>query len=91
MTILFGCGWLPHAAGAEVDVLFLRDYAVSLHEHQGNFLEFGIDAVAMFEFDRVATHHMTVTADHFDKLARLRAGLAHVLSSDRDVSPTPRF
>jgi hypothetical protein len=68
MTILFGCGLLAHAAGAEVDVLFLRDHAVLLHEHQGHFLELGIDAVAMFEFDRVAVYHMAITADHFDKL-----------------------
>ena len=59
---------LPHAAGAEMDVLFLRDHAVPLHEHQGDLFELGVDTVVMFEFDRVAVHDMTVAADHFDEL-----------------------
>jgi hypothetical protein len=74
-----------------MDVLFSRDHAVLFHEHQRHFLELGIDALAVFEFDRVAMHDVAIAADDFDKLAGFGLGFTHTRFSNRDVSPTPRF
>jgi hypothetical protein len=73
-----------------MDVFFLGYQAVIFGKDKRDFLELGIDAIAVLKFDRVAVHDMTVTANHFDKLSRFRVGLAHIWSSNRNVFPTLR-
>jgi hypothetical protein len=59
---------LFYAAGTQVDVLGLANLAAALGEDERDFLEFGIDAVAMFQLNDVAFDDVAILANHFYQL-----------------------
>jgi hypothetical protein len=50
-------------------VLDLADLTAALGENERDFLEFGIDAIAVFQFHDVAFDNVTILANHFYQLA----------------------